>query len=427
MIKDLWYRLFLVERPSISLSAFRLAVAFTVGAVMLPTFFNLGDTYLLTAYKEYNTSFFPIEFIKLVAQSPGWLIHIFVAVFVIFWFLFFIGLWSQFSCIVMTMACYYFYALNDFAMATLSWDILLVTIFLMCLTPYHGDYFSVDCLLKGKEDAYKTPRPYFIQRLLQVQVGFTFFFTALVKIVAGGNWLRDNPIYYIMNYPPAGTTKLFLIRDYLRNQPELCYTIGILIVMVEISMVFFLFWRKTRISAIYLGIVFHIALLLILDVPATFFFLFPPMLFLFINPQDIVNWIEQKRLYNQAARQSLLIYDGNCQFCLRSVITLKVLDLFGTLKYVDLHAVDLELVHPGLNKNLAMSQLHLVETDGKLYGGFMVFRRICFSMPMLYPLIFIFYFPGMGIGGPLLYRFIAKNRYLFHSHRKCRDNACFRH
>ncbi len=427
-----WFnQIFLEERSSISLSFFRMAVAFTTIAHVIPSFYHLDDNYFpQTAFMTHNGSFFPIEFLQWVIKSPHAVIIFFVWLFCISSFFFLIGFLSQISCILMTISCYYFYALNSFHVGTLSWDILLVTLFLMCVTPYHGDYFSIDALHRGNELAFKVKRPFFVQRLLQLQIGFMYFYTALYKITAEGNWITGNPIYYIMNYPPVGTTKWFLLRDFLKTQPDLCYWIGILIVVIEISMIFLLFYPKTRISAIYLGCIFHITLILTLDVPAIFFFLFPIQLLLFINPDHIEDWIEQKRAFNASstacARQTQLIYDGHCHFCQDSVRTLKVMDLFGALKYVDLHSVnDLMMLHPELTKEQAMSQLYLIEPDGKLYGGFDVFRRICFVMPMLYPLILIFYFPGMGVLGPFAYRWVAKNRYLFHRHKACQTNACF--
>ncbi|OGX07269.1 MAG: hypothetical protein A2Z88_06265 [Omnitrophica WOR_2 bacterium GWA2_47_8] len=347
--------------------------------------------------------------------------------FYIVWFFFLIGLFSQVSCILMTLCCYYFYALNAFHIGTLSWDILLVTLFLMCVTPYHGDYFSVDCLRQGDLKAYRKERPFFLQRLLQMQIAFTFFYTGLYKISSQGNWLWDNPIYYLMNYPPEGVTKLFLLRDFFASRPVWCYWTGVLIVVVELLMPILLFNRKTRMSAIYLGIFFHIVLILTLDVPAIFFFLFPAQLLLFVNPENVVKWVEQKRAFNQNERQSKLIHDGHCGFCRGQIKLLAVMDLFATLKMVDFHsAEDLRGLHKDLTLKKATSQIHLIEPDGTLYGGFDVFKRICLHMPMLYPLILVFYFPGMGVIGPHLYRWVAKNRYLFHVNKVCRANACFR-
>lgn len=426
MIK-LWSTLFLEERPSIGLSFFRIFVALTTGFHVLPLFFRLDENYLSTAFKTFNFNFFTPEVIAVVQHSPDWLVVVFVWMFCIAWFCFLVGLASQLSCVVMTVASYYFYALNAFYIGTLSWDILLVTLFLMCLTPYHGDYFSIDCLQAENIDAYRRRRPFFIQRLLQIQIGFNYFYTALYKISAEGNWLTANPVYYLMHYPAPGVTKYFLFRDFFALHPLLCYGVGVLIIVCELALVFLLFYPPTRITAIYLGFFFHVVLILTLDVPAIFFFLFPPQLLLFIHPDTVIGWIERQRLYHQSANRRQIIYDGNCRFCLNSLTQLKIMDLFDVLKPVDFQKLeDPRVLHPSLSKEAAPSQIHLIEPDGKLYGGFAAFRRLCFSLPMLYPLIPLVYLPGMGIVGPKVYQWVAKNRYLFHANVTCRSNACFR-
>ncbi len=426
-IASLWRRGFLEERSSISLSLFRIAVALTTGFHVIPSLFNLEDNYYQTAFKIFNGHFFPPEIIVFVQKSPDWLVLVFAVLFYASWFFFLIGLWSRLSCIAMTLVCYYFYALNSFHVGTLSWDILLVTLFLMCVTPYHGDYFSVDALRRGDPEAYKRKRPYFLQRLLQLQIASTYFYTALYKVSGEGNWITGNPIYYLMNEPAAGVTKYFLLRDWFADKPQLCYAVGLAILVCEFLLPFLLFFRPARISAIYLGTFFHIVLILTLDVPAIFFFLFPPQLFLFINPENIVAWIEQKRWLNSRSIQNLVVFDGHCGFCRASIEKLLVADLFGCLKPVDFHqAGDLKQLHPELTKEKCMSQFYLIEPDGKLYGGFAAFRRLCSKLPMFYPLILFVYLPGMGVVGPKVYQWVAKNRYLFHSSKVCKDNACFR-
>ena len=429
----IWNRLFLEERPSIGLAFFRIFVALTTGFHVIPSFFHMDDNYFSTAFKELNGNFFTVDFLKLVQKSPDALAVFFAVLFCVSFAAFLIGLFSQVSCIVMTACCYYFYALNSYQIGTLSWDILLVTLFLMCLTPYHGDYFSIDSLFSKHPGAFKRRRPFFLQRLLQMQIASTFFYTALYKTTAQGNWLDGNPVFYLMNAPASGVVKHFLLKEWMAVHPGFCYATGILIVCIEFLMPFFLFFPATRISAIYAGIFFHILLILTLDVPAIFFFLFPAQLMLFINPEHILRWIEGRRAYHAASPRSKLIYDGNCGFCRKSVRELKVMDLFNRIEYVDFQAhTDLPQVHPQLNKDAAASQIHLVENiqsqDGgqKLYGGFFVFRRLCLIMPMLYPAILIFYLPGSGFFGPMLYQWIAKNRYFLHRNKTCTANACYR-
>ncbi len=423
----IWNRLFLDERPSLGLSFFRIFAAITVGFHVIPSFFHLEDNYLSTAFKEVNFNFFTPEVIDLIQKSPDLAVTIFVAIFLVAWFFFLIGLFSQLSCIVMTAACYYFYALNCFHIGTLSWDILLVTLFLMCLTGYHGDYFSVDCLRRGEINAYQRMRPFFIQRLLQMQIASTYFYTALYKVTGTGNWLTGNPIYYLMNYPPEGVTKQFVFREYFAVHPAVCYWIGVAILMMEFALPFLLFIRRTRIAAIVIGFLFHIALVTTLHVPTIFFFLFPPQLLLFIDPHDLIVWIEKEREQNRQKGQAQVIFDGNCQFCLGSIQKLLMMDILGCLRPVNFHEVeDLKSLHPTLTREACHSRLHLKTSEGELYEGFFVFRRLCWKLPMLYIFIVIFYFPGSSILGPLVYRWVAKNRYLFHRHQKCRSNACFR-
>ncbi len=426
-MNKLWHRLFLEERPSISLAFFRLAMAITVGAHVIPTLCHLHENYFSTAFKTYNFNFFTASIIELVQRSPDGLVLFFAFFFFVVWFLFLIGLWTQLNAILMLLGCYYFYALNSFQVGTLSWDILLVTLFLMCVTPYPSDYFSVDCLLRGDPDAYKRPRPYFLQRLLQMQVAFTFLYTGLYKITPPqGNWLRDNPIYYLVNYPYEGVTKTFLLKDWMATHPHFCYVVGVMIVMTEILFPILLFWPRTRRSAIVLGFFFHLLLILTLDVPAIFFFLFPAQLLLFIDPKKIIAWVERKQNISAACAQSILVYDGGCGFCRRSVQILQVMDMFKTLKYVDYNQYsNLSELHPQLTPQIVASQIHLIEPDGHLRGGFFVFRPLCFKMPMMFLLTPLFYFPASGLLGPMVYRWVAKNRYLLHFSRACQNNQCF--
>jgi len=421
------HKLFLEERPSIGLSFFRLFAAFTVGAHIIPTLLPLQDNYLSTAFKEKNPSFFTPLALGIVEASPDGLVIFMTVFFLVFLFFFAIGLFSQISCILMVLGCYYFYALNSLHIGTLSYDILLVTLFLMCITGYHGDFFSVDSLRRGDPLAYKKKRPFFVQRLLQIQIASTFFYTGLCKFTASGNWLTANPIYYLLNSVPESAVKHFPGRVFFAHQPQLCYFIGIFIILSELSMPFLLFYRRTRYWAIAYGFLFHIMLVATLHVPTIFFFLFPPQLLLFINPEDIVAWIDKKRGQNAAKGREKIIYDGHCHFCVGSIRRVQVLDLTAKLEPVNYQPIeDLSKIDARLTRDLCHSQMQLLTKNGKLYGGFYAFRRMTLILPLLFPLAPVMYFPGMQWIGSFIYNLIAKNRYLLHRKGTCKDNLCFR-
>lgn len=279
-----WRRLFLKERSSIGLSMFRFFAAFTVGAHVLPTFLHPADHYFSTAYRRLNFSFFTPQAIEWVGRSPDTLVVAMMAVFTVSLAFFAAGFLTQASCIVMTLGCYYFYALNSLHIGTLSFDILLVTLSLLCATGYPGDYFSVDSRLFRGVRENRERRPFFVQRLLQIQIAFTFFYTGLVKCTAGGNWITDKPLYYLFNGPAEGVIKAFPFRDFFANQPRVCYCLGIGVLIWEMLMPLLLFARRTRYATIADGFMFHVLLVVTMHVPTIFFFLFPAQLLLFVPP-----------------------------------------------------------------------------------------------------------------------------------------------
>ncbi len=322
----------------------------------------------------------------------------------------------------MMMCCYYFYALNDFHIGTLSWDILLVTVFLMCVTRYPGDYFSIDALRRGHREALYQRRPIFIQRLLQIQIAATFFSTALYKISPQGNWLTGNPIWYLMNYPSSGVVKHFMFKEFLAGQPQLCYAIGLCVIIFELGLPLGLSFPRTRPTAILLGLLFHLLLIITLDVPSIFFFLFPAQLLLWIDPDEVLDWIKSRQ---NAGPKFKVIYDGKCGFCNAAVLRLEIMDMFKKCQFLDCHAQeDLTAVHPQLTKDKALKQMYIIDPYGKMYGGFDAIRRVAWVMPMLWGLIGVGYLPGVRVIGQKVYQWVARHRMALFDQKMCEGSRC---
>jgi len=424
-ITQLWHKAFLDRRPSTSLGLFRLAVAFTVGAHMIPSFFHMDDNYLATAFKTHNDSFFPVSVLHLVAQSSDAVVWAFVVLFLVSLATFALGLFSQISCMLMTLSCYYFYALNNYHIGTLSFDILLVTLFLMCVTNYHGDFLSLDSLRRGDMRSYKRLRPFFLQRLLQLQLAWTFWYTALSKITAGGNWITGNPYYCLMRYPPIGVVRDFPLRSWLGQHSDLCYGLGMACLTFEFSLPVLLFLPQTRAIGIVLGIAFQVMLWGTLHVPTIFLFLFPAMMLLFIHPTVIVQWIESRQAVHAQRGRAVLFYDGQCGFCLASVKRLRGLDLFGWVDPLDFHTQpDLAKLHPELTPERCRGEMVLLEPNSKLFGGFDAFRRLCLRLPLLWVWAPFVHLPGAHWVGTKIYRWVALNRLLLHRNPACATNHC---
>ena len=420
-----WSRAFLERRPSLSLGLLRLAVAWTVGAHAIPSFFHMHDNYLSTAFKTQNYWFFPVPILQLVAASPDWIVWLWVWIFCLSLAAFTVGLFSQASCIIMTLSCYCFYALNNYHIGTLSFDILLVTLFLMCVTGYHGDFLSFDSLRRGKPHTYKRLRPFFVQRLLQLQLAWTFWFTALSKITAGGNWLTDNPYYYLMRYPAIGVVRDFPLRSAIAQHPHLCYGLGVTCLCFELSIPFLWFVPRTRPVGIALGIAFQLMLWITLHVPTIFLFLFPALMLLFISPERLVQWIEARQERHALSDRGALLYDGQCGFCLESVKRLRVLDVFGWIDPLNFHTQpDLTKLNPALPPERCRSEMILIEPNGRVSGGFKAFARMTRRLPTLWPLAPLVSLPGVPWVGARAYRWVAAHRHLLHRGPICKSNQC---
>ena len=140
--------------------------------------------------------------------------------------------------------------------------------------------------------------------------------------------------------------------------------------------------------------------------------MFPAQLCLFIDPKDILSWIERRRTGNESqTNPRLVIYDGDCGFCKKMIKRAKMADLFATCKYIPFQDIaDYKEIHPDLTRERCVYELVLVENRKSLFGGFQAVRRLCFSHPPFYPLIFIFYLPGMGVIGSIFYKIVARLR-----------------
>lgn len=116
-----------------------------------------------------------------------------------------------------------------------------------------------------------------------------------------------------------------------------------------------------------------------------------------------------------------VIYDGKCEFCIRSLEFVKKWDRNKRLAFYDFHQKE-EMAEkfPELRIQDLMEAMAVVDSEKEVFRGFFAFRRLLWDLPGLYPLLFFFYFPGAGWIGPKLYAWIARNRYFF----GCRSDRC---
>lgn len=121
--------------------------------------------------------------------------------------------------------------------------------------------------------------------------------------------------------------------------------------------------------------------------------------------------------------KAVVLFDGDCGFCQRSVRILQRLDWLGKL---DCRNARDPAVWPAAEQPLLMErmleEMHVVTPDGsRTHAGFSAFRWMSWRMPPTIPLAPLLYVPGMLWLGNRVYRWIARNRY---SLIPCDNGAC---
>ncbi len=116
-----------------------------------------------------------------------------------------------------------------------------------------------------------------------------------------------------------------------------------------------------------------------------------------------------------AARNSpaLVLYDGECPLCLKSVELLKRFDWLKRLDYVNVREADkVPARQPPLEPKRLLEEMHLITPDGRrVYHGYEAFRWMAWRLPLFCWLAPLMYIPGLPALGQRIYLWVAKNRY----------------
>jgi predicted DCC family thiol-disulfide oxidoreductase YuxK len=114
--------------------------------------------------------------------------------------------------------------------------------------------------------------------------------------------------------------------------------------------------------------------------------------------------------------RALVLYDGDCPFCVSSVATLRRLDWLGALAYGNVRDEELRSRFPDVDPARLLQRLHLV-TPGRrrVLDGFHAFRWIAGRLPLLWGLWPFLWIPGVAPLGARIYDAVARNRFAFGS------------
>ena len=122
------------------------------------------------------------------------------------------------------------------------------------------------------------------------------------------------------------------------------------------------------------------------------------------------------------ADQPVVVYDGECPFCLKQVEKMKRRDTAGAFEFVPRQADGLELRFPRLEEGNFDSGMRLVHTDGTISVGADAVYHIARRLDRWKYLAWLYRVPILKSLCRAVYAWVAANRYRLA--KKCRTPVC---
>ncbi len=312
-------------------------------------------------------------------------------------------------------------------------------------------YFSVDSHLKENKESKTVDRNAFSLRVLVhnlailaclAQVCIMYFTSGLHKAM-GGLWQNGTAIYYILQVEEF--THPFFANLVLSS--DLLLVIGAYFtIVVQLAYPFLLTNRYTRYAAMAGVISMHLGIAVVMGLfTFSFIMIANQMLFLKDNEyKSLFKFVKEKRAKFTKNKQTALtgrgktdadltagaqispiivLYDGWCPFCNKSIQTFKKLDWRDRVSFTSFR-------EPGIAKQFGVEvaslekRIHSVQrSTNTVEEGINSINRICKNVPLLWFLVPMLSFSSMiGLGQPV-YDWIAKRRTIFPT-GGCEEDSC---
>jgi len=122
----------------------------------------------------------------------------------------------------------------------------------------------------------------------------------------------------------------------------------------------------------------------------------------------------------KSTKEVNVIFDGQCDFCIRSLELVRACDRAGLIRFHDAHDQQTFIEFAELQGADVENAMYAVAEGEPPYRGYFAFRRLLWTNPLFKLLLPLFYFPGTGWAGPWIYSAIAQNR----TRLGCRSGFC---
>lgn len=155
------------------------------------------------------------------------------------------------------------------------------------------------------------------------------------------------------------------------------------------------------------GIVLHGAIFIFMDVGTFSLTVFTAYLGLLLD--DDFRAIRER--LNTKTGPLVVLFDGRCGFCKKSVFALSMLDWLHRIEFASYHDPDNKKRYaPNVSLDALNAEMHVRLRDESYHKGFFAFRTLTRNLPALWILTPLLYIPGVSIIGSAAYTYIADHR-----------------
>ena len=125
----------------------------------------------------------------------------------------------------------------------------------------------------------------------------------------------------------------------------------------------------------------------------------------------------------ESTPKGVVLFDGECPFCRKSIAMVRKLDWLGRLEYQNCRDPEhIPANTAGLSPDRMIEEMHLLTPDRrKAHAGFLAVRWIFSRLPLMWPVWPLMFIPGIPQVGQKIYLWIARNRFQI---VPCRDGVC---
>ncbi|MFT3795389.1 DCC1-like thiol-disulfide oxidoreductase family protein [Flavobacterium sp.] len=240
--------------------------------------------------------------------------------------------------------------------------------------------------------------------LIPVYVGIALvYFDSIFLKMNSTMWQKGLGIWLPSSLPMV----TWFDTSILLNQKGLVIFLSYFVMAFETLFVFLMWFRKLRPTLVFIGVFFHIGILMSYPIP--WFALTYIVIYLLLLPPDL--WLKIGSFFKAKNPVYTFYYDAECPLCIKVVTVIRHLDVFNRVRCLTVQGhFQNEAAIQNIPEETLLINIHGVTANGKVSVGFWAYVQLFKAMGYTYPLGLLVSLPGISAIGKKIYAYIAGER-----------------